>query len=58
MEYMDLDLKKLLQGIKPADFNKDHLLTVFYNMLCAINFMHTAGVMHRDLKPGNLLIDK
>jgi mitogen-activated protein kinase 1/3 len=58
MEYMDLDLKKLLQANDSANFNKDHLLTVFYNMLCAVNFMHTAGVMHRDLKPSNLLIDK
>lgn len=27
-----------------------------YNMLCAINFLHSANVVHRDLKPSNVLI--
>ena len=26
-------------------------------MLCALNYMHSAGVVHRDLKPSNFLID-
>jgi len=58
MEYMDLDIKKLIQNEEPANFNNDHLKTIFYNLLCAVNFIHTSGVMHRDLKPGNILIDK
>jgi len=30
---------------------------IMYNLLCAMNFLHTANVMHRDLKPANILID-
>ena len=30
--------------------------TLMYNMLCAINFLHSANVVHRDLKPSNVLI--
>ena len=31
---------------------------IFYNLLNAINFMHQANVLHRDLKPGNVLINE
>ena len=32
------------------------MIKLFYNCLCAINHIHSKGVMHRDIKPANILV--
>ena len=56
MEAVETDLKKLFDTIPGTKIGEDHIVTIFYNSLCALNFIHTAGVIHRDLKPANFLI--
>ena len=36
---------------------QDHAVVILYNLLCAINFLHSANIMHRDIKPANILIN-
>jgi serine/threonine protein kinase len=55
MELQKKDLKYMLESNPELD--SGHILTILYNMLCAVNFIHTSGIIHRDLKPGNILID-
>lgn len=37
--------------------DEKHVKVILYNLLCAMNFLHQSNVIHRDIKPGNLLID-
>ncbi|CAH8386336.1 unnamed protein product [Eruca vesicaria subsp. sativa] len=57
-EYLDLDLKKHMDS--SPDFSKDlHMIkTYLYQILRGIAYCHSHRVLHRDLKPQNLLIDR
>ena len=54
MEYMGIDLNQLLTH--KIAFTEKHLIKIVYNTLCAMQFLHEANVMHRDLKTANILI--
>jgi serine/threonine protein kinase len=58
MEYVPNDLKKMIQLVEPDAFEEQHIKIIMYNLLCAINFLHSANIMHRDIKPANLLVDE
>jgi serine/threonine protein kinase len=57
MEYLESDIKKLVNMGRQSQFQQDHLILTFYNILCAVKNLHAANIVHRDLKPGNILID-
>ena len=56
-EYLDLDLKRHMDS--SADFKNHHIVKSFlYQILRGIAYCHSHRVLHRDLKPQNLLIDR
>ena len=57
LELIDYDLRKLLESSKLRSFSEEYVKVVIYNLLCALNFIHSANLIHRDLKPSNIMID-
>ena len=56
-EFLDLDLKKHMDA-HPRLGSDGRLVKLYlYQMLAGIAYCHAHRVLHRDLKPQNLLID-
>jgi serine/threonine protein kinase len=56
-EYLDYDLKKFLDQ-NGGPLHPQLVKSYLYQMLDAITYCHSRRILHRDLKPQNLLIDK
>lgn len=51
MDCIDMNLNSIFFRLEADSFTERHVMTIMYNMLCALNFLHSANVIHRDIKP-------
>jgi mitogen-activated protein kinase 1/3 len=54
-EYMQSDLHRIIYS--DNELSEDHIAYIIYQILCGLKYIHSAKVIHRDLKPGNILIN-
>ena len=54
-ECADTSLQQVIYS--PQVLGPDHIQYFIYQMLCGLNFMNSAHLLHRDIKPGNLLVN-
>lgn len=52
---MECDLAAIIRS--GQNLSDAHFQSFIYQILCGLKYIHSANVLHRDLKPGNLLVN-
>jgi serine/threonine protein kinase len=55
-EYFEYDLRRYLQS-RTSDLPEYDIKLTMYQILNGVAFCHSRKIMHRDMKPQNILID-
>jgi len=58
MELGNTNVKYLLNSIPKTQIGEEEIVCILYNQLCGLNYLHSAGIMHRNIRPSSFLIDE
>ncbi|OHS98245.1 CMGC family protein kinase [Tritrichomonas foetus] len=56
-EYVERDLRRLIQ-MKRRSFRPQSIKSYAFQMLAAVYYLHSHRIIHRDIKPDNILISR
>ncbi|XP_067132750.1 cyclin-dependent kinase 4-like [Centruroides vittatus] len=55
-EHIDQDMAKYLESCPSPGLGPDRIKDIMYQLLSGVDFLHSNRVVHRDLKPQNILV--
>lgn len=56
MEYMDAGCVRDLMRFRPLDMPR--VASVIQDVLSGLEYLHSVGVVHRDIKPDNVMVNR
>lgn len=59
-EYFPSNLERLIKAVDTFNYLNDKMLVpwIMYQIFNAVHYLHTSGIMHRNIKPSNILINE
>ncbi|KAK4802582.1 hypothetical protein SAY86_000785 [Trapa natans] len=54
-ELMDIDLHQIIRSSQAL--SEEYSKYILYQILCGLKYIHSTNVLHRHLKPSNLLLN-
>lgn len=57
-DFAAIDLHQFMKRCHIPKLAEDHVRLLTANMISALNYLHSHRIMHRDLKPQNILLDE
>ncbi|KAI8877313.1 cell division protein kinase 2 [Backusella circina FSU 941] len=57
-DFLDVDLRRYMDRAKRPGLTVPHIKSFMHQLLRGLHYCHSHRILHRDLKPQNLLIDR